>query len=353
GYFDGTRSLGHLAQSNAGEMDTILRVALLLRELDAVSFPEVELRAPPSAPTHVPTPRPQAPAAAPPPTAPTAQPASPQRKPAPPVAPARAPVPALTPTGLASLPQVDPPKIAPVTAPAPTARASPVTFAAALRELQARAERLRKENYFQVLGLPENTDAVRVKAAYFKLAKQFHPDTVPHEAPADLARVKAEIFAAIGEANRVLSDDASRTRYKETLASGGQADVDVQAVLAAEETFNKGTAQVRARRFVEAVKTFDDAIAANPREGEFYAWRGYARFFTIQDKKVAMVESLRDLNQSLKLNERCAPAHYFIGQLYKLTGDGATALKHFKRCVTIDPQHVNAQREIRIATGQK
>src|SRR5690242_5136924 len=34
GYFDGTRSLGHLAQSNAGEMDTILRVALLLRELD-------------------------------------------------------------------------------------------------------------------------------------------------------------------------------------------------------------------------------------------------------------------------------------------------------------------------------
>jgi curved DNA-binding protein CbpA len=226
-------------------------------------------------------------------------------------------------------------------------------FAAELRELQARAERVRKENHFQQLGLPENTDATRVKAAYFKLAKQFHPDTVPPEAPAELARVKAEIFAAIGEANRVLADDASRARYKETLASGGQADVDVQAVLAAEDTFNKGTAQVRARRFVEAVKTFDDAIAANPREGEFYAWRGYARFFTIQDKKVAMVEALRDLNQSLKLNERCAPAHYFIGQLYKLTGDAATALKHFKRCVAIDPQHVNAQREIRIATGQK
>jgi curved DNA-binding protein CbpA len=204
-----------------------------------------------------------------------------------------------------------------------------------------------------VLGLTESTDSTRVKAAYFKLAKQFHPDTVPPEAPPELARVKAEIFAAIGEANRVLSDDGSRAKYRETLASGGQSDVDVQAVLVAEETFTKGTALVRARRFVEAVKSFDDAIAANPREGEFYAWRGYARFFTIQDKKVAMVEALRDLNQSLKLNERCAPAHYFIGQLYKLTGDGATALKHFKRCVAIDPQHVNAQREIRIATGQK
>jgi len=360
-YFDGTRSLAHLAQSNAGEMDTILRVALLLRELDAVSFPEVSLRAPPpsppvrtepSAPPRTPTPRPAPPpppAAAPPKAAPA--PAAPRKPTAPAPAPAaRGPTPALTPTGLASMPQADPPRIAPV---APVAKPHSPGYATELRELLARMERIRKENHFQVLGLPDTADSSSVKAAYFKLAKQFHPDTVPQDAPPELARAKAEIFAAIGEANRMLADDHSRARYKETLAEGGPAEVDVQAVLQAEETFNKGTTLVRARRFPEAVKTFDDAIAANPKEGEFYAWRGYARFFTLPDKKVAMVEALRDLNQSLKLNERCAPAHYFIGQLHKLTGDAATALKHFKRCVNIDPQHVDAQREIRIATGQK
>ena len=341
GYFDGTRSLAHLAQSTAGEMDTILRVALLLRELDAVSFPEVSLRTPPPSPA----PRPDAaPTPAPPP--PKAAPApEPPRKAAPPQ-----PVPAPTPTGLAAMPQAGPPRIAPV---APAARPRPLGFAAELRELHGRLDRIRKENYFQVLGLPDTADTSSVKAAYFKLAKQFHPDTVPPEAPPELGKTKAEIFAAIGEANRVLADDASRARYKQTLDEGGPADVDVQAVLQAEDTFNKGTALVRARRFPEAVKTFDDAIAANNREGEFYAWRGYARFFTLPDKKVAMVEAMRDLNQSLKLNERCAPAHYFIGQIHKLTGDPATALKHFKRCVTLDPQHVDAQREIRIATGQK
>jgi len=360
-YFDGTRSLAHLAQSNAGEMDTILRVALLLRELDAVSFPEVTLRAPPPSAA----PRPEA-AAPPPPRTPTPPPAppAPPPKPAPAAAPPKKPAtgpataaprqpgPAatLTPTGLASMPQLDPPRIAPM---APVARPHSPGFAVELRELQARLERIHKENHFQVLGLPDTADASTVKAAYFKLAKQFHPDTVPPEAPPELARTKAEIFAAIGEANRMLSDDASRARYRQALAEGGPAEVDVQAVLQAEETFNKGTALVRARRFPEAVKTFDDAIAANPREGEFYAWRGYARFFTLPDKKVAMVEAMRDLNQSLKLNERCAPAHYFIGQLHKLTGDAAGALKHFKRCVSLDPQHVDAQREIRIATGQK
>jgi len=362
GYFDGTRSLAHLAQSNAGEMDTILRVALLLRELDALSFPEVSLRAPPPAPParpevapppRTPTPRPAAPpqpaATAAPKAAPA--PAAPRKPAAPaPAAAARQPTPALTPTGLGSLPQVEPPRIAPV---APAPRPHSPGYVAELRELQARLERIRKENHFQVLGLTDTADSSTVKAAYFKLAKQFHPDTVPQDAPPQLARVKAEIFAAVGEANRMLADDGSRARYKETLAEGGPGEVDVQSVLMAEETFNKGTALVRARRFAEAVKTFDDAIAANPKEGEFYAWRGYARFFTLQDKKVAMVEALRDLNQSLKLNERCAPAHYFIGQLHKLTGDPATALKHFKRCVSLDPQHVDAQREIRIATGQK
>ncbi len=39
--------------------------------------------------------------------------------------------------------------------------------------------------------------------------------------------------------------------------------------------------------------------------------------------------------------------------LRDLGGDLPTALKHFKRCVTLDPQHVNAQREIRIANEKK
>ena len=126
----------------------------------------------------------------------------------------------------------------------------------------------------------------------------------------------------------------------------------MQALLQAEETFNKGTALVRARRFAEAVKAFDTAITANSREGEFYAWRGYARFFTLNDKKVAAADALRDLNQALKLNERCAPAYYFIGQVHKLTGDSAAALKYFKKCVSIDATHVDAQREIRLLSGK-
>ena len=359
-YFDGARSLANLAQSNSGEMDTILRVALLLREIDAASFPDVPPRAvPPPPPSRPPPP----PVASPPPvrSTPTPMPhAAPSGTPRPPPSTSSSrPIPAvsratpvLTPTGVAGLPQADPPRIAPVTAPPPRPAPSPAAAAAELRDLQARLERMRKESAFQILGVPDYADSAVVKAAYFKLAKQFHPDTIAAGASPDLARVKAEIFAAIGEANRILSDPEARARYKQTLAEGGPADVDVQALLQAEETFNKGVVLVRARRFVEAVKAFDTAITANSKEGEFYAWRGYARYFTNPDKKVSAVDALRDLNQALKLNERCAQAHYFIGQIQKLGGDSAGALKHFKKCVHIDATHVDAQREIRLLSGK-
>jgi hypothetical protein len=353
GYFDGARSLANLAQSNGGEMDTILRVALLLRDLDAVSFPEVAVRNPPPPPPARPSPPviPRAPTplstpsqrldpatVAPPSSSPSIAPTRPA-----PVSAARAP------------PVLNPARPVSPTAPSP-GRTTPTPRAqnpaSEIRDLQARLERMRKETAFQVLGVSEAADSATIKAAYFKLAKRFHPDTVPPDAPAELARVKAEIFATVGEANHVLADDASRARYRETLAQGGPAEVDLRNLFHAEETFHKGTALVRARRFPDAVKAFDNAITGNPKEGEFYAWRGYARFFIIQDKKVAAADAMRDLNQALKLNERCAPAHYFLGQIYKLTGDGASALKHFKKCVSIDSQHVDAQREIRLLVGK-
>jgi hypothetical protein len=354
GYFDGARSLANLAQSNGGEMDTILRVALLLRELDAVSFPEVPAHNPPPPPPARTSPppvisRPPTPLSTPPgrldpatvaPVSPTSS-SAPTR---PPAASAPRPSPVLNPTRPVSATAPSPGR----TTPTPRAR----NPAGEIRDLQARLERMRKETAFQVLGVSDAADSATIKAAYFKLAKLFHPDTVPPDAPPDLARVKAEIFSTIGEANRILADDISRARYRETLAQGGPAEVDLQNLFHAEEIFHKGTALVRARRFPDAVKAFDNAITGNPKEGEFYAWRGYARFFTIQDKKVAAADAMRDLNQALKLNERCAPAHYFLGQIYKLTGDGASALKHFKKCVSIDSQHVDAQREIRLLVGK-
>ena len=239
-----------------------------------------------------------------------------------------------------------PPMVSAAPADAPGAAEIP-----ALRQL---AMAMKQQNHFQRLGLAEQTNASAVKIAYFRLAKLYHPDTLPQGAPPELERLKAEVFAYIGDAYRMLSDDKSRAEYIEELKSGGTgADVDINSILMAEELFQKSCILVKARKFPEAVKMLDEAIKMNAEEAEFYAWRGYARFFMAPDKKAAQPEAFREIQNAIKRNERCAPAHYFLGVIAKLVGDAPGALKHFKKTVELQPDHIDAQREIRMATQKK
>lgn len=65
---------------------------------------------------------------------------------------------------------------------------------------------MNKKDYYSILGLTKNATNEEISKAYRTLAKKFHPD-VNKEPGA------AEIFKAINEANKVLSDPATRKEY--------------------------------------------------------------------------------------------------------------------------------------------
>ncbi|NNC21434.1 DnaJ domain-containing protein [Corallococcus exiguus] len=240
-----------------------------------------------------------------------------------------------------------------VAAPAAPAASGPTPGSDELPALRQLAATLKGQNHFQRLGLTEQTEGSAVKIAYFRLAKLYHPDTLPQGAPPELEKLKAEVFAYIGDAYRALSDDKSRAAYIEELKNGGGDGVDIQAILQAEELFQKACILVKARKYPEAVKMLNEAISLNAEEPEFFAWRGYARFLVAPDKKAAQPEAFREIQAALKRNERCAPAHYFLGVIAKLCGDAAGALKHFKRTVELQPDHIDAMREVRMASQKK
>ncbi|SET10033.1 Tetratricopeptide repeat-containing protein [Myxococcus fulvus] len=391
---DGVRSVAQLLADFPQDADHLLRLAFLLRELDAVSFaaarpapataagPTAAVQpgpAPTAGPTAQPGPAPAAgptaaPRPAPPPgaQAPTSAPGNPPGAGSPQAA--RPGNPPGTAAPAAARPGNPPgaaaPRPPPVVGAAPARPASPAPAAPArpapptvsgpppgadeIPALKQLAMALKQQTHFQRLGLTEQADGSAVKVAYFRLAKLYHPDTLPQGAPPELEKLKAEVFAYIGDAYRTLSDDKSRAAYLEELKSGGAgAEVDINAILMAEELFQKSCILVKARKFPEAVKMLNEAIQLNAEEAEFYAWRGYARFFTAADKKAAQPEAFREIQNAIKRNERCAPAHYFLGVIAKLTGDTAGALKHFKRTVDLQPDHIDAQREIRMAAQKK
>ena len=69
------------------------------------------------------------------------------------------------------------------------------------------------KNYYIILGIPSDSSQGDIKAAYRRLAKEFHPD---------LYGEKSSPFPTIQEAYSVLSDPATRKSYDSTLAQNRQ-----------------------------------------------------------------------------------------------------------------------------------
>ncbi|MFN2451423.1 MAG: molecular chaperone DnaJ [Candidatus Dormibacteria bacterium] len=77
-----------------------------------------------------------------------------------------------------------------------------------------------KRDYYEVLGVGRGADAAELKAAYRKLAMQFHPDRNAGDAEAERR------FKEVGEAYQVLSDPEKRQRYDQFgHAAGGMPDM--------------------------------------------------------------------------------------------------------------------------------
>ncbi len=370
-YFDGVRSLQQLMKDVPAEADTILRTAWMLAPLELVSYasvnpnaPKASAAPPPPAPAPAPAkpvisapvpPRPvvAAPAAAPavkPPGPPvvTTPPAAPARPATAPGNPVQMPKPA-TPYPAAAAPQRPPPPVMkPAAAAPPTPAATAASAAAETKALQATHDLMKKQNFFEVLGLKKDADASAVKMAYLKAARSYHPDTVAPGSPESLAKLKADVFALIGEANRTLSDPGLRKEYTAELDAGGTGSkVDIEKILRAEEVFQKGRILVQARKYADAVKMFEEAVGCNADEAEFYAWRGYAKFLAAADRKAVLTDVMRDLNLCVAKNPNVAATYFFLGFVAQKNGDEKTAMINFKKCVALDPKHIDAQRELR------
>lgn len=387
-YFDGVRSLNALIAALPNEADTIVRTAFLLYRFEACSFGEPS--APKAKPAAAPSPRVEAPNDEEPleldlekigvkPEAPAPAKPAPARPPPPRAEPPKvaprpgAAQPARPPPTVGGPPQGKGPNIAatnpgkppvvgakpggpPVVGAKPARPGGPPVVAKPaapagsgpgndLKALKAFWDGLEGKSFFEVLGVPETASGADVKRAYFQYAKWFHPDTA-QGAPAEVGKLKAEIFARISEANGVLADDKSRQGYLEELKAGLD-KMDASKIFASEELFQKACVLLRARKYLEALKGFNEAVALYDKEGEYYIWRGWTKFLAAADKKAAKADVLAEIDKGFGMSPRCALGPYFKGQIHKLLGDGVTAQKYFKETLAIDPNHLEAQREVR------
>ncbi len=225
-----------------------------------------------------------------------------------------------------------------------------------LREqLAQQAVEVKKQDYFEVLGVSKNASHAEIKKAYFSLAKQYHPDRLYASASAEIRTLADEIFNIISTAHDILSDDACREQYVEELSSGTKRDVssEVSNILSAEGCFQKGEIALRKRDYGKAKDLLEEACKLCPEEGEFHAFLGWA-VFQSDPKSEEAVRTARDqLNQAISLNPRVDKAYLFLGYIYKAMNYKEMAESEFEKAIQVNPDCTEALRELRLISMRR
>jgi CheY-like chemotaxis protein/tetratricopeptide (TPR) repeat protein len=220
--------------------------------------------------------------------------------------------------------------------------------------MAARFEQTKEQTYFEILGVSESASVKDVRKAFLELAKKFHPDRLS-AADEPTRRLAADLFARMSEAHDTLSDPEQRKAYLQALKSktSGNGGAGSTAIVAAEFQFQKGEALFKKRDYAGALERFSSALELHDSEGEFHAYYGWTYFLAHPGDEKAQDIAREHLERAIQLAPRSATGYYFLGLQRKACGDGDHAERMFRKVVEIQPRHVEASRELRLASMRR
>jgi tetratricopeptide (TPR) repeat protein len=159
--------------------------------------------------------------------------------------PGAAPAPAPPPPPPTPPPAAPPPAAAPALDPVPRRRTGPPKYTQAELDEECELEPERRKrilelyydlgeiSHYEVLGVPRSGDRKAIKAAYYKLAPEFHPDKFFRKNLGAFKSKMEAIFKRITEAEEVLSRKDSRAEYDSYLVQR-ERTAEIEALLRGE-----------------------------------------------------------------------------------------------------------------------
>jgi curved DNA-binding protein CbpA len=225
------------------------------------------------------------------------------------------------------------------------------------REVLDKFEGLKSKNHFEVLEIPWEAGADKVKEAYFRLAKRYHPDSHHREAVLEDVKDKLEaVFIRLGEAYDVLRNPRSRASYESGLKT--QAPAAAPPVTAAGPGFNdtaewtqRDTDALRKAEKLVVKEQYWDVIqlleGVIPRLAGKQRQRGRMALGRAYLKNPNWVKEGEELIRAVVAEDpKHVEAHLLLGQLYKERGLRARALAMLRKAVELEPDNERASAEL-------
>jgi hypothetical protein len=219
------------------------------------------------------------------------------------------------------------------------------------QEIVARSASIDSEDYFHMLGVTQDAEPQAVQAAFFGLAKTWHPDRVPNA----IAEVKdhcAKIFSRLSEAHQTLTDAQKRSRYLTLLKKGAEGDesqAEVARVVDAATDFQKAEIFLKRNDLAQAEEFCKKAILGDEKQADYHAllaWLQSMKPDRQSDEAIAAL--VEDLTRAVALNKMCERAYFYRGMLLKRWHKEESAVKDFRRAFELNKRNIDAQREVRL-----
>ncbi len=210
-----------------------------------------------------------------------------------------------------------------------------------------------RQNYFEMLGVRESSESSDISKKYMTLAKTWHPDRLPSELAALRPWVE-EIFHLFTVANDTLTDTKKRVEYQKAVMQGGgtpEAERKLSVMVEAAINFEKVDVLVKRRRYDEALRICDSAMSVVRKEADYpamKAWILFSRDGVDDEETEDEIRSL--LRTTFKINPDHVHGHFVRAHFLKRQGEHDKALKHFMKVAKLDPNNIEAAREVRIGT---
>jgi len=202
---------------------------------------------------------------------------------------------------------------------------------------------LEQQNHYEVLRVTPTASREEIKKAYFRLAKEYHPD---RHFESEMGQVKKELealFVRITQAYDTLLVEKKRKAYDAELASGKQNQK--QGGITHQDLFARGQAALQKGDLRDACYFFQEAIDKMPEKVD------KAVYYLQYGQTMARIPGkLRDAAEILRKGVALDPArtefHIELGLIYSKTGLTQKALSSFSEALKRDPENKIAKAEI-------
>ena len=208
-----------------------------------------------------------------------------------------------------------------------------------------------RQNYFEMLGVRESSDSKEISKKYMTLAKRWHPDRMPPEL-SELRPWVEEIFHLFTVASDTLGDTAKRVEYQKTVMQGGgtpESERKLHVMVEAAINFQKVDVLVKRRRYDDALEICDAAMSVVRKEADYPAMKAWILFLRDGIESDEVADKIRLLlRKTFSINSDHVHGHFVRAHFLKRQGDHDKALKHFKKVAKLDPNNLEALREVRV-----